>query len=110
MSCKDMFGRDYPLANVKACVGPGWHKLVEELYVLCEEHGVEIHQVKEKFGGLRFYVGPAPAVVHDAIDQAEDQSLKTCEVCGRRGKPRPKGWIKTLCWYHNLQGKYRWLP
>lgn len=60
-------------------------------------------QVKEKFGGLRFYVNGASAE-HDAkIEFAESMSYRTCEVCGRPGKPTRDGWIRTLCKEHRKQ-------
>jgi len=54
-------------------------------------------QVKEKFGGLRFYVGSATEEIFDLIIKAENKSYKTCEVCGEPGKTRGKAWVKTLC-------------
>lgn len=54
-------------------------------------------QVKEKFGGLRFYAdGGTPA--HQAtINFAEAMSERTCEVCGARGMLYPIGWVRALC-------------
>lgn len=59
-------------------------------------------QVKEKFGGLKFYVG---AIVDDelatVIDAAEERSRHTCQECGRRGRMRRFGnWWSTLCDRH----------
>jgi len=60
-------------------------------------------QVKEKFGGLRFYIGPViqdkADEVYDAISEAESESFKTCEYCGTKENVTTKGpgWIKTLC-------------
>lgn len=59
-----------------------------------------IQQIKEKFGGLRFYVDKS---THDhdlAIEFAEAMSNRVCEVCGRPGKHRQGNWIKTLCDEH----------
>jgi hypothetical protein len=78
--------------------GPGWVKLIEPLMVECQERGVTILQVKEKFGGLRFYVDAAPADLHDKIEAAEAESLRTCELCGEAGVTRNiKGWLRTVC-------------
>ena len=85
------------LEDAQSCVGPGWGKLVEELWVLCDQHNVDVFQIKEKFGGLRFYIGPAPGIVHDATWAAISTSETICENCGEPGEPRPRGWIKTLC-------------
>lgn len=45
-----MTDREY----AKMCVGNGWHSLVDEAYDLCEKYGVEITQIKEKFGQIVF--------------------------------------------------------
>lgn len=57
-------------------------------------------QVKEKFGGLRFYANGATPEQHDAIDFAEQLSVRTCEKCGQIGRQRSTGWIQTLCGKH----------
>lgn len=67
---------------VSDCVGPGWKKLVDPLEEVCRLTGTAILQVKEKFGGLRFYVGEAPEWLHNLIHTAEEASTKTCEQCG----------------------------
>ena len=54
-------------------------------------------QVKEKFGGLRFYVTSATDEMDGLIEEAETLSYKTCESCGNPGQGRSGGWIKTLC-------------
>jgi RNA polymerase-binding transcription factor DksA len=55
------------------------------------------YQVKEKFGGLRFYIGGAEKEIHDRITKAEAESYHVCEVCGEPGKLRQTGWVLTLC-------------
>ena len=57
-------------------------------------------QIKEKFGGLRFYTGPATEKHHNYITFAESMSYRTCEVCGASGKTYTNGWHKTLCEIH----------
>ena len=54
-------------------------------------------QVKEKFGGLRFYMTTASDEMYDLIAEAESLSYKTCETCGKPGEERGNGWIRTLC-------------
>jgi hypothetical protein len=55
-------------------------------------------QVKEKFGGLRFYIGGADYEAHAMIQMAEIMSLVTCEQCGNPGSLHHRnGWLKTLC-------------
>jgi len=90
------------LKDLQACVGEGWADIIETCFNACVEHDVSVAQVKEKFGGLRFYVGGAPQEVHDIIDECETLSYKTCEICGDIGKPREGGWIKTLCDEHEM--------
>ena len=82
-------------------VGEGWRKLVEPLIDLCKAEGVDILQIKEKFGGLRFYVGAAGDEVYNAIDAAEAASFSICEECGAPGKPANMGgWVRTVCGAH----------
>ena len=56
-------------------------------------------QVKEKFGGLRFYVDGGTDAHHHYIRFAEAMSYRTCEACGATAtaKARRDGWIQTLC-------------
>jgi len=79
--------------------GDGWFNII---YTLCEKlielkFDGQVVQVKEKFGGLRFYISGGPEAVYDAIEEAEQRSLETCETCGKPGRPNTKGWISTLC-------------
>ena len=62
-----------------------------------EYESVKIVQIKEKFGGLRFYYDGGDHYVHGAVALAEDLSYKICERCGNPGKPNKAGWIRTLC-------------
>ena len=57
-------------------------------------------QVKEKFGGLRFYVDRATEKHYDYINFAENMSYRTCEVCGSPGKVYTDGWHQVLCDVH----------
>jgi len=54
-------------------------------------------QVKEKFGGLRFYMTHGTEEVYALISKAEALSCKTCEECGGPGEKRAGTWIRTLC-------------
>lgn len=77
--------------------GWGWAPI---LLNLCEElrkQEIEgkILQVKEKFGGLRFYFTNERA--ESLIRSAENLSLTTCEFCGAEGHTQDRRWIKTLC-------------
>ena len=57
-------------------------------------------QVKEKFGGLRFYVQAATDKHYQYITFAESMSYRTCEECGAPGKTYTDGWHTTLCDIH----------
>jgi hypothetical protein len=57
-------------------------------------------QVKEKFGGLRFYVQAATDKHYQYISFAESMSHRTCEQCGAPGKTYTDGWHRTLCDIH----------
>jgi hypothetical protein len=57
-------------------------------------------QVKEKFGGLRFYVQAATDKHYQYISFAESMSYRTCEECGNPGKTYTDGWHMTLCDIH----------
>lgn len=72
-------------------VGDGWFSLVDVLCASLQEADqrggpqVVVSQVKEKYGGLRFYVDGANAVQHAMIDMAERLSRHMCEICGAPG-------------------------
>jgi len=57
-------------------------------------------QIKEKFGGLRFYVNGATDKHWSYINFAESMSYRTCEECGAPGKTYTDGWHTTLCDVH----------
>lgn len=60
-------------------------------------------QVKEKFGGLRFYVDNATPAHDQLIRFAEMMASRTCEDCGAPGQAYPFGWVRTLCPVHAEQ-------
>ena len=58
----------------------------------------EVTQVKEKFGGLRFYVDCNDDYIEGMISLAEGMSYKLCSKCGEKSSNQVKrGWIYTLC-------------
>jgi hypothetical protein len=66
----------------------------------------EVLQVKEKFGGLRFYVNCRRNVaIRQRIGIAADESFHTREICGQPGTLREAQRIKTLCDEHDVGGK-----
>jgi len=59
---------------------------------------VQLDQVKEKFGGLRFYITGGNEYIDGMIRFAEEMSYKTCELCGSTEKiGYTRGWIITVC-------------
>lgn len=93
----DSYGRKW--GHPERDVGKGWRPLVLRLIEDLFEMGWDGHlcQVKEKFGGLRFYIGAGSDGINDRIQEAEAESIRTCEGCGQPGKLRGEGWIKCLC-------------
>lgn len=91
-------------------IGQGWFHIVEELcnniagYLKNLKEDVrpdfKVVQVKEKFGGLRFYVDNADATIDGMIYMAESWASKSCELCGNRGTQRSKGGLIVLCDEH----------
>lgn len=57
-------------------------------------------QVKEKFGGLRFYYSGGDDYIRGVVSMAEEMSYRTCEECGAPGTTDKGGWIRTLCEEH----------
>jgi len=84
-------------------VPPGWHqlvqKLVQDIIATNPSDELVILQIKEKFGGLRFYVGVASDEVFNLIDIAEQESYKICQDCGTRKEVTTCGsaWFRTVC-------------
>jgi hypothetical protein len=81
-------------------VSLGWNLIIKNLIQDLIKLGwnKEVIQVKEKFGGLRFYINEGTDEIHQRIAQAELESMKTCEITGKPGKIRTDiGWHRTLC-------------
>jgi len=95
----------------------GWEKLVHNLCDILERaidrlpdevrEGVQCAQVKEKFGGLRFYMTQETPYMSGAIAMAECTSFDICDECGKPGKTRSGGWIRVLCDRHHKANQSR---
>ena len=87
-------------------ISPGWIGILEEIFKYCADHNCPIRavQIKEKFGGLRFYydvVGELSDEDSAALDKIEAKGDITCDICGEPGnKEGSKGWIRTTCAKH----------
>jgi hypothetical protein len=90
---------EYPACGFE--LPPGWattvEALCEKLEPLAAATGAKCAQIKEKFGGLRFYLHGGNDEMFSLIHEAESISLKVCERCGALGRLRAGGWVKTLC-------------
>lgn len=110
---KTLFPEMYSKLRYGFEFGNGWYDLVFRLSSKIDELAKRYNlsgdkypfavQVKEKFGGLRFYIDPVDEKVskdiYELINEFELLSLKTCEMCGKSGneKTNPNGWICTIC-------------
>jgi Mor family transcriptional regulator len=93
-------------------VGAGWYPILEVLCANIQSHidwrvkqgkdiaQVEVNQIKEKFGGLRFYYSGGDDEISGMVRMAEAWADIACEECGAAGKRRSGGWIRTLCDKH----------
>lgn len=86
--------------------GDGWFNIIDMLCKSIQEYTVDkklqpvVTQVKEKFGGLRFYISSGDDHIFNMISKVEDLSYETCEECGRINTAKLREdrlWIRTLC-------------
>jgi hypothetical protein len=93
------------------CIAPdGWKDIVLETDEMLAyiDPDYEIHQIKEKFGTLRYYYGSEHnfssiqgKIMYAITQAAEARSSRTCEVCGKYGElDTSKYYIRTLCEEH----------
>jgi hypothetical protein len=92
---------DGPIFNYSCECNDGWLRLIAELIGGLVDAGWtrEIRQIKEKFGGLRFYADGLPQNGAELIMEYEKRSYEICEICGSTDNVRLRGasWVKTLC-------------
>ena len=101
------------------CVDEGWWPILEVLCGQIQHHidwknkqsevvpQVTVNQIKEKFGGLRFYYSGGDDTIDGMVRMAESWAAHSCETCGAPGKSREGGWIKTLCDHHEAERQQR---
>lgn len=83
--------------------GDGWYEPINKLSakleaIVKDKPNVRASQVKEKYGGLRFYMTEFSAEIEKLITEAEDECSVTCETCGKPGELHTSGgWLQTLC-------------
>lgn len=95
--CYELFGIE---------CGKGWKKLYQPIIDYIDEYNkehedkpIKIHQIKEKYGQLRFYTNFYTEELEKMIDKAEEESEHTCEYCGKHidGPIIRHHWIYSLC-------------
>lgn len=102
-------------------IGPGWWPIIEVLCDYIHHHvkfkndqrdrwnrgeGCEpviVRQIKEKFSGLRFYYDGGDPAIAGMVSMAEAWAARSCEECGKPGKTREGGWLRTLCDEHEAE-------
>jgi hypothetical protein len=103
-------------------VSQGWWPIIETLCANIQSHTdwwnrnretrpvveqVVVEQIKEKFGGLRFYYSGGDDTVAGMVRMAEAWADIACEECGAAGTRRSGGWIRTLCDHHEAEHQER---
>ena len=86
-------------------VPKGWHSLFYDMVDALKATGKDFYilQAKEKFGGLRVYLGAyeafdGPDIFSEIIDSYERAASIICQECGSIGMLREiNGWYATLC-------------
>jgi len=107
-------------------IGTGWWPIIETLCHQIHHHvewkqnqlekyqrgegcpEVVVKQIKEKFGGLRFYYDGGDDTVDGMVRMAESWAARTCEECGYPGTTRSGGWVRTLCDKHEAERQARY--
>ena len=104
-------------------IGEGWWPIIESLCANIQSHTdwwnknretrpvveqVVVAQIKEKFGGLRFYYEGGDEQISGMVRMAEAWASHACEECGAPGTAGGKGWIKTLCPTHRAESDARY--
>jgi hypothetical protein len=104
-------------------IGEGWWPIIESLCANIQSHTdwwnknretrpvveqVVVEQIKEKFGGLRFYYEGGDEQISGMVRMAEAWADRSCEECGAPGTAGGKGWIKTLCLTHRAEADARY--
>ncbi|MNH75809.1 hypothetical protein D3C81_1259970 [compost metagenome] len=95
-----------PLREI-ACL-PGWLDFIDELCRTLKGHldaypevpQIQVRQLKEKFGGLRFYYSGGDMACREMVASAEERSMSTCEVCGQAGTLGGEQWLSVRCLDH----------
>lgn len=80
--------------GIYAACGDGWMRIILDTHkkLLYLDPDYRIDQIKEKFGGLRYYYTPSVKasrivgqIMDDVVSAAENNCYRTCEMCGGSG-------------------------
>ncbi len=81
--------------------GDGWFDLLKDLITevkVLSLEGLKVHQIKEKYGTLRFYTNWDNDELSALVDKAEERSAITCETCGKPGGIKgDRYWVYVAC-------------
>lgn len=91
--------------NLLIEVPEGWHKIVLKCHemLIHMDPSYQVEQVKEKYGGLRYYYssekqGVERKIMDAIISSAEREADFTCQECGKTPATISNGgWVATLC-------------
>jgi hypothetical protein len=92
----------------------GWMTIMDEFFRFLEGEAVALKshgfldtaipllaKVKEKMGSIRVYTHQVPRLIAAEVQMRraalEEESSRTCILCGAPGAPRYGGWIRTVC-------------
>lgn len=103
-ACPTIFSGD----TISVGGGHGWFDLIMECSLklealnvtLPEDERFTVAQIKEKFGGLRYYLDGKPnEQAYAIIQEAENKADKTCAQCGseKNVHTRSDRWVYTIC-------------
>jgi hypothetical protein len=96
-------------------IGKGWWPIIEALCANIQSHAdwwnknretrpvveqVVVAQIKEKFGGLRFYYDGGDDKIQGMVRMAEAWADAVCEDCGAPATKKTTGWIRNVCDKH----------
>lgn len=108
LALKEKFPRLFEQNRCGVYCGDGWYTILEKLCATLNSLATPPHvvQIKEKFGGLRFYVDLREGcseqdaeVIDKSIQFTESMSFYVCEDCGTTNDVTVAGrsWLRTLC-------------
>lgn len=100
---KDMDGDPYRTCMGRGIeCGDGWFDILDKLCaaITSIDKKAYFSQIKEKYGILTIYMDDASDATEALVGLAEQQSEKTCEICGNPGILYTKGWCMVRCDEH----------